>query len=76
MENKEFMVNEEVIENAEEIAAGKSKKGLMVAAGIGVALLVGIGVYKIVKKVRANIKAKDNEGRVIEGVEYTEVESE
>lgn len=76
MENKEFMVNEEVIENAEEIAAAKSKKVLMVAAGIGVALLVGIGVYKIVKKVRANIKAKNDECRVIEGVEYTEVESE
>lgn len=76
MENKEFMVNEEVIENAEEITAGKSKKGLLIAAGIGAALLVGIGVYKIVKKVRANIKAKEDEPKMIEGVEYTEVESE
>lgn len=75
MENKELMVNEEVAENAEVIAAGKSKKGLLIAAGIGVAVLVGIGVYKIVKKVRANKRIKDDEARVIEASEYTEVES-
>ena len=74
MENKEIMVNDEVIENAEEIAAGKSKKGLLIAGGIGAALLAGVIVYKIVKKVRAKAKAKDDEARVIEDVEYTEVE--
>lgn len=74
MENKEIMVNDEVIENAEEITAGKSHKGLLVAAGIGAAVLVGVGIYKIVKKVRANAKAKKGDPELIECDDYTEVE--
>lgn len=74
MENKEIMVNEEVIENAEEITAGKSNKGLLVAAGIGAAVLVGVGIYKIVKKVRAKAKAKKEISEEIECDDYVEVE--
>lgn len=76
MEN-EIMVNEEVIENTtEEIAEATSGKGWLIAAGIGVAALVGVGIYKIAKKVKANIKAKKEEEAMIEDVEYTEIETE
>lgn len=76
MEN-EIMVNEEVVENTvEEIAEDTSGKGWLIAAGIGVTVLVGVGIYKLVKKVKANIKAKKEEEAMIECDEYEEVAEE
>lgn len=76
MEN-EIMVNEEVVENTvEEIAEGTSGKGWLVAAGIGVVVLVGVGIYKITKKVKANIAAKKEEAAMVECEDYEEVTEE
>lgn len=58
MENKEIMVNEEVMDATEELATVGAGKGLKIAAGIGLAALVGFGIYKIGKRVSAKIKAK------------------
>lgn len=52
MEN-EIMLNEEVMDTEVEVAEANSNRGLMLAAGIGLAVLVGVGIYKIVKKVKA-----------------------
>jgi molybdopterin-binding protein len=58
MENKEIMVNEEVMDAAEELVTIDSGNGLKVAAKIGLAALVGFGIYKVGKHVYAKIKAK------------------
>ena len=78
MENNELMVNEEVVETVEE-AVLDSGKGWKMVAGVGLAVLVGVGVYKIGKKIAANIKAKKEKEReladgeiVCEDVEYSE----
>ena len=76
MEN-EIMVNEEIVEStAEEIAEGTSGKGWLIAAAIGATVVVGIGVYKFVKKVNANIKAKKEAKAMLECDEYEEVTEE
>jgi len=41
METNEIMENEEVIETTEEIAKASSGKGLKIAAGVGLTVLVG-----------------------------------
>lgn len=41
METNEIMENEEVIETTEEIVKAGSGKGLKIAAGVGLAVLVG-----------------------------------
>lgn len=58
MEN-EMIMNEEVIETAtEELAAVDSKKGL-IAAGVAVAIIGGVIVYKkVIKPALAKRKAK------------------
>lgn len=61
MENIENIVveNEEIMENVmEEMVPATSGNGLKVAGGIGLAALVGLGVYKGVKFIRAKAKAK------------------
>jgi len=61
MENIENIVveNEDTMENVMEgIVPGTSGNGLKVAGGIGLAALVGLGVYKGVKFIRAKAKAK------------------
>ena len=71
MEANEIMVNEEVIENtAEEIVKASSGKVLMVAGGIGLAVLAGVVAYKYVAK--PAIKAKDDWSDVIDA-EATEI---
>lgn len=59
MENKEIM-NNEVIEATEEVIENTGmSKGIKVAAGIGLSVVVGVIVYKYVAKpVIANIKAQ------------------
>ena len=42
------MNNEEVMDVTEEITTGGSNKALKVAAKIGLTVLVGVGVYKLV----------------------------
>jgi len=55
MDNNEIMVNEEVMD----IATSEAGKGFMIAAGIGLAVLVGVVSYKyLVKPVVTKIKAK------------------
>lgn len=61
MENIENIVleNEEIMENVmEEINPATSGNGMKVVGGIGLAALVGLGVYKGVKFIRAKAKAK------------------
>ena len=61
MENIENIVveNEDTMENVmEEMVPATSGNGLKVAGGIGLAALVGLGVYKGVKFIRAKAKAK------------------
>ncbi len=74
MEANEIMVNEEVIENtAEEIVKASSGKVLMVAGGIGLAVLAGVVAYKYVAKPAiARFKAKDDWSDVIDA-EATEI---
>lgn len=57
MENTEIM-NNEVIETTTEVVETGMSKGLKVAAGIGVSVVVGYVAYKyVVKPVVAKIKA-------------------
>lgn len=61
MENIENIVmeNEEIMENVmEEMVPATSGNGMKVVGGIGLAALVGLGVYKGVKFIRAKAKAK------------------
>lgn len=65
METNEIMNNEEVIEVTEEIATAGSGKGLKIAAGIGLTVLVGGLAYKyVVKPMWAKIKAKKEEQNI------------
>lgn len=59
MENTKIM-NNEVIEATEEVIENTGmSKGMKIAAGIGLSVVVGVVVYKYVAKpVIANIKAK------------------
>lgn len=67
MENTEIM-NNEVIEATEEIVETGMSKGIKVAAGIGLTVVVGVIAYKyvakpVIAKIKAEIeqrKAKDN----------------
>lgn len=59
MDNEVIEVTEEVVENA-----GMSK-GIKIAAGIGLSVIVGVVVYKYVAKpVIANIKAQINQKKM------------
>ena len=58
MENNEIIMNEEVMDMTEELANVGPGKGLKVAAGIGLAALVGFGVYKLGKHIYTKIKTK------------------
>lgn len=60
METNEIMNNEEVIETAaEEITKKRSGKGVKIAAGVGLAVLAGIVIYRYVgKPMLEKIKAR------------------
>lgn len=71
--NEEIITNEEVIETTEEIVKAGSGKGLKVAVGAGLAILIGINVYKYVAKpLTAKIKAKKEQSKIIDTVEVEE----
>lgn len=55
---QEIIMNDEVIEAAEEIATAETGKGLKIAGGVALATLVGFIAYKAGKKLVAMIKAK------------------
>ena len=59
MNNNEIM-NNEVIEAAEEVIENTGmSKGVKIAAGIGLSVVVGVTIYKyVVKPVVANIKTR------------------
>lgn len=65
MENTEIM-NNEVIEATEEVIENTGmSKGVKIAAGIGLSVVVGYVVYKYVAKpVIANIKAQINQKKM------------
>lgn len=60
MEEK-IVLNEEVVEMAEDVVTSKSGKAVKAVVGVGVAALVGRIVYKrVIKPVIAKLKAKKN----------------
>lgn len=65
MENTKIM-NNEVIEATEEVIENTGmSKGMKIAAGIGLSVVVGVVVYKYVAKpVIANIKAQINQKKM------------
>lgn len=65
MENTEIM-NNEVIDATEEVIENTGmNKGVMIAAGIGLSVVVGYVLYKYVAKpVVANIKARINQKKM------------
>lgn len=68
MENKEIMVNEDVIEVTEEIATAGYGKGFKIAAGVGLAGLGGWLAYKyVVKPIVAKIKTEKEQQWIEEG---------
>lgn len=65
MENTAIM-NNEVMETTEEIIETGMSKGLKVAAGIGLTVIVGVIAYKYVAKpVIAKIKAEINQKKMV-----------
>lgn len=75
METNEIMTNEEVIETTEEIVKAGTGKWFKVAAGVGLAVLVGGLAYKYVAKpIVAKIKAK-KEQQAMEAEEVTYYEA-
>ena len=79
MENTEIM-NNDVIEATEEVIENTGmSKGVKIAAGIGLSVVVGYVVYKYVAKpVVANIKAQINQKKMAaeEQVMYADSEVE
>ena len=65
MENTEIM-NNEVIDATEEVIENTGmNKGVMIAAGVGLSVVVGYVLYKYVAKpVVANIKARINQKKM------------
>ena len=59
MDTNEIMVNEEVIDVTEEIANAGFGKGLKMAVGVGLVVIIGGVTYKyVIKPTVAKIKAK------------------
>lgn len=77
MENTKIM-NNEVIEATEEVIENTGmSKGVKIAAGIGLSVVVGYVVYKYVAKpVVANIKAQINQKKMAAEEQVMYVDSE
>lgn len=77
MENTEIM-NNEVIDATEEVIENTGmNKGVMIAAGIGLSVVVGYVLYKYVAKpVVANIKARINQKKMAAEEQAIYAESE
>lgn len=66
MEN-EIMVNEEVMNEVAEVVEDTASNGWKIAAGIGIAAVVGVVAYKVGKKIYAKVKAaKEAKNEAIE----------
>lgn len=72
---EEIMNNEMVAEEAVEVVTANPVNGFKVAAGVGVAALVGFGAYKLGKLIVAKIKARKGKLNTVEA-EYADVESD
>lgn len=77
METNEIMENEEVIETTEEIVKTGSGKGLKIAAGVGLTVLVGglLCKYVVIPAV-AKYKARKQEQQIIIDAEETDYSEE
>jgi len=77
METNEIMENEEVIETTEEIVKTSSGKGLKIAAGVGLTVLVGglLCKYVVIPAV-AKYKARKQEQQIIIDAEETDYSEE
>lgn len=77
MENTEIM-NNDVIEATEEVIENTGmNKGVMIAAGVGLSVVVGYVLYKYVAKpVVANIKARINQKKMAAEEQTIYAESE
>lgn len=77
MENTEIM-NNEVIDATEEVIENTGmNKGVMIAAGVGLSVVVGYVLYKYVAKpVVANIKARINQKKMAAEEQVIYAESE
>lgn len=77
METNEIMENEEVIETTEEIVKTGSGEGLLIAAGVGLAVLVGglLCKYVVIPAV-AKYKARKQEQQIIIDAEETDYSEE
>lgn len=77
MENTEIM-NNDVIEATEEVIENTGmNKGVMIAAGVGLSVVVGYVLYKYVAKpVVANIKARINQKKMAAEEQAMYAESE
>lgn len=77
MENTEIM-NNDVIEATEEVIENTGmNKGVMIAAGVGLSVVVGYVLYKYVAKpVVANIKARINQKKMAAEEQVIYAESE
>lgn len=77
MENTEIM-NNEVIDATEEVIENTGmNKGVMIAAGVGLSVVVGYVLYKYVAKpVVANIKARINQKKMAAEEQTIYAESE
>lgn len=75
MENTKIM-NDEVIEVTEEVIENfDMSKGVKIAAGIGLSVIVGVAVYKYVAKpVIVNIKARINQKKMAAAEQEMHVE--
>lgn len=59
MENEIMeMTNEEVVTDVTEVVSNETGNGWKIAAGIGLAALAGVVIYKVGKKIVTKIKAK------------------
>ena len=70
--NNEIITNEEVMEVTEEIVTANSGRGLKVAAGVGIAVLVGGLAYKYIVK---PMIAKSKESKEMLNDEFVAEES-
>ena len=79
MDTNEIMLNDEVMEATEEIATAGSEKGFKVVAGVGLAVIAGVIVYKYVAKpIIAKIKARKEQqvGIVVDSTDLENSECE
>lgn len=68
-ENKEIMVNEDIMDTVEDIANDGSSKALVIAAGVALAVGAGVLLYK--KVIKPAIKRHKDEKELDETITQT-----